>query len=150
MSAQANAERFPVTDRDIAWKPFGDYEGFDYRILDVDVKRRTVEMMLRFEPDGECFYHRHHGPVASVVLEGEHHMTEVHDDGTVVKKVRTAGEYTMSHGGHAHIEGGGSVGGVIFFSLRSDQDHIYDIMDPDLNVVRAVTVQDFKAAMDGW
>ena len=141
---------FPVTDRDVPWKPFGDYEGFVYKVLDVDVERRTVEMLLKFEPGCVCFYHRHLGPVASLVVQGEHLIDEVDDDGTRVQKIRRAGEFTMSDGRHAHIEGGGSAGGVIFFSLRADQDHIYDIMDENLNVVREVTVQDFKAALDAW
>ena len=141
---------YPVTGRDIPWKPFSFYEGFVYKLLDVDVERRTVEMMLKFEPSSVCFYHRHLGPVASVVLEGEHHIEEIQDDGSRLTKVRRAGEFTMSHGSHAHIEGGGETGGVIFFSFRADQDHIYDIMDPELNILREVSVQDFKAAIDAW
>ena len=146
----AAAIDYPKTGEDIPWKPFSKYTGFVYKLLDVDVARRTVEMILKFEPDSVCFYHRHLGPVASLVLEGEHHIDEVQPDGSRVKKVRKAGEFAMSDGSHAHIEGGGPDGGVIFFSFRCDQDHIYDILDNDLNVVHEVTVQDFKNALDAW
>jgi hypothetical protein len=140
----------PVTGQEIAWKPFANYQGFVYKILNVDVARRNVDMVLRFEPDSVCFYHRHWGPVASLVLEGEHHLQEVHADGSKVTKVRRQGEYTVSTGNHAHIEGGGPHGGTIFFSFRSDQDHIYDILDDKLAVVHEVTVQDFRDSLDNW
>lgn len=141
---------YPKTGEDISWKPFSKYTGFVYKVLDVDVERRTVEMILKFEPNEVCFYHRHLGPVASIVLEGEHHFYEVDDEGNRTLQIRRAGEFTMSHKRHAHIEGGGPQGGVILFSLRADQDHIYDIMDDDLNVIHEVTVQDFKNAYDEW
>ena len=149
MSASTLAD-VAVTGRDIPYKPFSFYEGFVYKLLDVDMAHRTVEMILKFEPDSVCFYHRHLGPVASLVLEGEHHIKEVHADGKEATSIRRAGEFTMSDHRHAHIEGGGPAGGVIFFSFRCEQDHIYDILDEDLNVVHQVTVQDFKAALDAW
>ena len=141
---------YPMTGRDVPWKPFGGYKGFVYKVLAADVERRTVEMLLKFEPNSDCFYHRHLGPVASLVLEGEHHFKEVMADGTRSEQVRRQGEFTMSTNPNAHIEGGGPEGGVIYFSLRADQDHIYDIMDNDLNVIREVTVQDFQAALNEW
>jgi hypothetical protein len=141
---------YPVTGRDIPFKPFGRYTGFDYKIVDVDVERRTVEMILRFEPNAQCFYHRHLGPVASVVLEGEHHVRHVDEAGVATDQVRTCGEFTMSHDESAHIEGGGPEGGTILFSLRGDQDHLYDILDDQLQLVHEVTVQDFRAALDDW
>lgn len=149
MNASALAD-IAVTGRDIPYKPFSFYPGFVYKILDVDLAHRTVEMILKFEPDSVCFYHRHLGPVASLVLDGEHHIKEVRADGTVVSSVRRVGEFTMADHRHAHIEGGGPAGGVIFFSFRCEQDHIYDILDDDLKVAYQVTVQDFKAALDAW
>lgn len=143
-------DAYPVTGESLPFKPFSHYSGFDYKLLSVDVERRTVEMILRFEPGAECFYHRHHGPVASLVLDGEHHVREVLTDGTRTDRVRTQGEFTMSDHDHAHIEGGGPGGGVIFFSLRADRDHMYDILDPQLGLLREVSVQDFRAALDAW
>ena len=48
--AQANVIDVPVTDQDVPWRPFAHYEGFVYKILDVDVERRTVDMVLQFDP----------------------------------------------------------------------------------------------------
>ena len=148
--AQANVIDVPVTGQDVPWKPFAHYEGFVYKILDVDVERRTVDMVLQFEPNCVSFYHRHCGPVKPLVLEGEHHLVEVQADGSRLTKIPRQGEFTVSTGSHAHIEGGGPDGGTIFFSFHAEQDHIYDILDDELNVLHEVTVQDFKNSLDNW
>jgi hypothetical protein len=107
-------------------------------------------MLFRFAPDGVCFYHRHRSAVLAFVLEGEHHIEEIDDKGTRVQKVRRAGELAYSVDGHPHIEGGGAQGGVIYFSFRGSDDHIYDILDDDLNLVREVSIHDFRKAYDQW
>ena len=39
---------------------------------------------------------------------------------------------------------------MIFFSFRFEQDHIYDILDDDLNIVHQVMVHHFKDALNAW
>ena len=139
-----------VTGRDIPWKRFGSCEGFVYKILDVDVERRTVDMVFHFEPSGMCFYHRHRSVVASLVLEGEHHIHEIDAGGARRHKVRKAGEMAFSTDGHAHTEGGGPDGAIVYFSFRGDHDHIYDILDDNFELVREVSIQDFRTAFERW
>ena len=141
---------YSVIGADRAWKPFARYDEFDYKILDVDVERRTVDMLFRFNPDGVCFYHRHRSAVLSFVVEGEHHIQEVDDSGSRTLKVRRAGEFAFSIDGHPHIEGGGPEGGVVYFSFRGTDDHIYDILDEDLKLVREVSIEDFRDAFENW
>ena len=141
---------YEITNRDIPWKPFGSYEGFVYRILDVNPESRTVDMLFHFEPNRDCFYHRHLCGVASLVLEGQHRIREPDGQGSERLKLRSAGEFSFSAGGDTHIEGGGPEGAVVYFSFRGSQDHIYDILDENLNLVREVSVQDFKRAFDRW
>ena len=135
-------------DRDSRWHPFGDYTGFEYQILDVDRERCTVDMLFHFEPDGMCFYHRHHSVVMTHTLAGEHHIHEVDDDGGKHHKVRPAGTFAYSSDGHAHIEGGGPEGAVVLFSFRGTSDHIYDILNDDLSLRREVTIDDFFRAYE--
>ena len=137
-------------DPAILWKPFGSYEGFAYKILAVDVERRIVDMLFRFEPNRNCFYHRHTATVASFVLEGEHHLYEPDGRGGETHTVRGAGTFTVSEPGDLHLEGGGPQGGVVYFNLRGDSEHIYDILDDDLDLVREVSIHDFKKALDEW
>lgn len=80
-------------DRDLAWYPFGRWAGFTYRLLHVGVERRPVDMLFKFEPDRQCFHHRHVAPARP--------------------------------------------------------DHVDDVLDPQLNLIRAVSSQDFAKAFAG-
>ena len=140
----------PETGEAIEWKTFGGLPGFVYKVLNVDVPRCEIDMLFYFEPNGECFHHRHVTKVTSIVLEGEHVVREYDEAGKERISRRPAGQFTVSEGGDPHIEGGGPEGAVVLFNFSGDSEHIYDIMDEDLNVVREVTIHDFKKALDEW
>lgn len=137
------ADNYRLTDKDINWHSFGKFTGFVYTILDVNVEKRTIDMMFKFEPKQNCFYHRHVSPAISLVLEGEHHIYDRDDNGKELLKIRPAGTFAISEGGDVHIEGGGENGCTVFFSMRADSDHIYDILDDDLNITHEVSIHDF-------
>lgn len=142
------ASKYQLDGRDIEWHPFGKFTGFVYTILDVNVEKRTIDMMFKFEPNRNCFYHRHVAPATSLVLEGEHRIYERDSDGNTIDKIRPAGTFAISDGGDVHIEGGGEDGATVFFSMRADTDHVYDILDDDLNVVREISIHDFAETFE--
>ena len=142
--------RHPDTGENIQWKAFNDMPGFVYKVLNVDEKRREIDMLFRFDPDSFCFNHRHVTKVTSIVLEVDHVVREFDEAGNERVSVRKTGQFCVSDGGDAHIEGGGENGAVVLFNFRGDTDHIYDIMDDELNVVRQVYIQDFKRTLDEW
>jgi hypothetical protein len=139
---------YQLNGRELDWHPFGKFTGFVYTILDVNVGKRTIDMMFKFEPNRNCFYHRHVAPATSLVLEGEHHIYERGGDGETVHTIRTAGTFAISGGGDVHIEGGGEQGCTVLFSMRGDSDHIYDILDDDLNIVREISIHDFAETFE--
>ena len=96
-----------------------------------------------------CFHHRHHSAVASLVLEGEHHIHEIDAGGIRPHKVRKAGEIAFSNDGHAHTEGGGPDGAIVHFSFRGDHDHIYDILDENLELVRENRSRSLRSGIYG-
>jgi hypothetical protein len=147
-SAGELAAKYRLDGRDVEWHAFGEYTGFEYTLLDVNVEKRTVEMVFRFEPNQNCFNHRHVSPSVSLVLEGEHHIFEQDGRGGTVRQVRPAGTFAIGLGGDIHIEGGGDSGATVYFSMRGDSDHIYDILDEDLKTVREVSIQDFARALE--
>lgn len=113
-----------------------------YRILSVDVAARQADMLVKFEPDSQCMYHRHAACTSTLVLEGELRVRE-QLDGQEVVKVKPAGSYSVGGQGEIHIEGSGSEQAIIFFGMRSDTDVIYELLNEDLSLKRAVTVADF-------
>jgi len=117
--------------------------GTHYRILNVDRARRSADMLVRFEPDSQCMYHRHAARTTTLVLEGELRVREQVDGGEVVR-VKPAGSYSIGGEAEVHIEGSGGEQAVIFFSMQSDTEVIYELLNEDLSLRRAVTVADFE------
>ena len=59
----------PATGENIEWKQFNDMPGFVYKVLNVDEKRREIDMLFRFDPNSYCFNHRHVTKVTSIPCE---------------------------------------------------------------------------------
>ncbi|MGB1883140.1 MAG: cupin domain-containing protein [Gammaproteobacteria bacterium] len=144
MSAVFQSPQFDVDA--IHWQPFGSYTGFDYRLLNVDVDNRVIDMLFRFEPDRRCFYHTHHTPSSTLVLHGEQHIWEKDENGDERHKVRRAGEFAVSNGADTHIEGGGPDGAVIYMNVRANDDIVYSILNDDLTTRVDVSLGAFAEA----
>lgn len=129
---------------DAATVEWGDFftHGTYYRILNVDLKAGAADMLVKFEPNSQCMYHRHAATTSTLVLEGELRVRE-QVDGAEVVKVKAAGSYSYGGEGEVHIEGSGEEQAIIFFGMRTDTDVIYELLNEDLTLRRAVTVADF-------
>lgn len=147
-SESTGRESFRFDTRDTDWKPFVT-EGCFYRILDVNVPARTAEMLVKFSPGGRCLYHRHAAAVKTLVLEGDLHLFEPAPNGEV-HTVKPAGSFSAGAGGEVHIEGAEESEVIVYFSMKSDTDVIYETLDRDLNRIRSITVQDFYRDWQNW
>lgn len=132
----------------IDWRPFIT-DGCFYKLLDVNIEARTADMLVKFEPNAQCLYHRHVAQCASLVLEGDHVVIEPERAGGAVK-TKPAGTFASGTAGEVHIEGGGPNGVVIYFSMRGTSDAIYDLLNPDLTLMKAITIQDFAKDLKYW
>ena len=141
-------ESFRFDTSTVDWKPFVT-EGCFYRILDVNVPERTAEMLVKFTPGGRCAYHRHTAAVKTLVLEGDLHLFEPTPQGEV-HTVKPAGSFSTGAGGEVHVEGAEEQAVVVYFSMQTKTDVIYEILDRELNLRRAVTVQDFYDDWKNW
>ena len=110
MSAAQN--HLDVDPENVNWQSFGSYTGFRYYLLNVDVENRVIDLMFQFDANEKCFYHAHHQPSSTLVLQGEQHIWEKDEKGTETHKVRRVGEFGISNQKEVHIEGGGADGGV--------------------------------------
>ena len=145
---QIDAANFRFDTRNIKWKDFVT-KGCYYRILDVNVAAHTVDMLVKFDPGCQCLYHRHVAATTTLVLEGSLHVFEQTTNG-LVEKIKPAGSFSSGAENEIHIEGGGEDGAVAYFSLRGKDDRIYDLLNPDFSLRRAVTVQDFANDWEYW
>lgn len=135
------ARSFRFDTKAVDWRKFFT-PGTFYRVLSVDVPARSVDLLVWFEPNSQCMYHRHAACTSTLVLEGELRVREQIDGGEVIK-VKPAGTYSVGGEGEVHIEGSGDAPAVIFFGMRADTEVIYELLNPDLTLRRAVTVADF-------
>jgi len=139
---------FRFDTSNIKWKDFIT-EGCYYRILDVNVAAHSADMLVKFDPGSRCLLHRHVAATTTLVLEGSLYVFEQTTDG-VVEKIKPAGSFSSGAENEIHIEGGGEDGVVVYFSLRGKDDRIYDFLNPDFSLRRAITVQDFAKDWEYW
>ena len=116
----------------------------DYTILGYDLAAGTLDMLVRWKPDGgHCPIHRHTATTTVLVLEGEQHLWDLHPDGSRGEhRVRSAGDYALTVGdAHPHLERGGDAGGLAFFGNHSDNGLLYEVLDEDLKLLADVTME---------
>ncbi len=125
----------------VEWRDFIT-EGCYYRLLNVDVAAKQADMLVKFEPNSQCMYHRHAATTTTMVLQGELRVREQTDNGELIN-VKPAGSYSIGGEGEVHIEGSGDETAIIYFSMRTEGDIIYELLNPDLTLRKSITVADF-------
>ena len=140
-TSTTNKAGFKYDTSTVEWHKFFT-PGTYYRILNVDLAARTADMLVKFEAEGQCMYHRHAACTSTLVLEGELRVREQINGGEVVK-VKAPGSYSHGGEGEVHIEGAGHEQTIVFFGMRSETDVIYELLNEDLSLKRPVTVADF-------
>jgi hypothetical protein len=145
---QATAQNRPTTKSafvydtsTVDWRDFIT-EGCYYRLLNVDTVAKQADMLVKFEPNSQCMYHRHAATTTTLVLQGELRVREQSDGGEVIN-VKPAGSYSIGGEDEVHIEGSGDETAIIFFSMRTETDIIYELLNPDLSLRKSITVADF-------
>jgi hypothetical protein len=144
-AAQSQPSAYRFDDRNIRWQKLGDFEHFQVFIFGVDEKNNIADFIVKFDANERIFLHRHLALTNTFVVDGEHIIYE--PDGKR-REVRPVGRYTSSKPGDAHREGGGAHGCVLQYSVRGENDALFDVLDDDLKVVGTLRTGDFKAAFE--
>ena len=132
-------------DQNIQWR---ELEGFSHMMVSIffiDEARNRVDLLIKFDPNEKVLLHRHLADTNTFVVEGDHVIYE--PDGSV-RETRPVGQYTFGTGRDAHDEGGGSTGCILYYSVRGETDALFDMLDPNLNVVGTLHTADFQAVLD--
>lgn len=140
----AETRSYAFDDRHIRWHKMGDFEHFEIVMLDVDVSQNIVDFLLKFECNQQIFLHRHTALTNTLVVQGEHRLYEPNG---ALKEVRRVGTYTSSPPGEPHSESGGAEGGIVLYSIRGEEDTLFEVLDDTLNVVGTLSTQDFINAL---
>lgn len=139
--------RFQFDTEHLRWIPNKGGPRFDYPIdYDIAVLGHQadlgrLDLIIRWAPDSYCHFHRHVGSTTTLVLEGEHHVIDIDDDGNETHhEVRPAGSYKTGPGGDMHMERGGPEGSLVLFSMYEPSGRMFDVLDADRNVIAVTTI----------
>ncbi len=135
---------YAFDDRNIRWHELGEFKHFVFAMFDVDVSQKVVDFVLKFPPNQKIFLHRHLALTNTLVVQGEHRLYEPNGK---LKEVRPVGSYTSSPPGEPHQEGAGDEGGVVFYSVRGKDGVLFEVLDDNLNVIGALSLEDFVGAL---
>jgi hypothetical protein len=127
-------------DRNINWQPLGEFKHFMVAVYHVDEARKIVDFIIKYEPNERIVTHRHLAQTSTLVIQGEHRIYEPNGE---LKEVRPVGGYTSSPPAEPHSEGGGAQGAVIFYSLRADDERLFELFDDEMNSIATLGIADF-------
>ena len=114
-------------------------------MFDVDKQEKVIDFIIKFDPNERIFLHRHLALTNTLVIQGEHRLYEPNG---ALKEVRPVGSYTSSVPGEPHREGAGDEICVVFYSVRGGDDVLFEVLDDSLNVIGALSRQDFVDAFE--
>lgn len=128
-------------DNNIRWNKLGDFEHLLYSVLDIDENNKIIDVLFKFAANQQIVLHRHKAQNNTFVIQGEHRLYEANGK---IKEIRPVGSYTVSPpNDEPHREGGGDQDVVVFFSIRGNDDILYEVLDDDLNLIATLGFQDF-------
>lgn len=133
-------------DRNVRWMPYPGVASMFASVLHVDSAKNSADFLVKFAPNSKSVIHHHLAITHIFVIEGDHVIYE--PDGTV-RESRPTGHYTAGLGGDPHDEGGGPNGAVLFYSVRGDNDALFEVLDP-AGIAPPATIRtaDLKGLMD--
>src|SRR5437868_4077479 len=135
---------YEFDDRNIRWDKLGALEHFVFAVLDIDLPRKVVDFIIKFDPHQRIILHRHSTLTKTLVIQGEHRLYEPNG---ALKEVRLVGSYTSTPPGEPHREGAGEGGGVVFYSVRGKDGTLFEVLDDELKVIGTLSLADFAAAL---
>jgi hypothetical protein len=145
MAIPASANTYIFDERNIRWSKLGDLEHFVFAVLNIDIPRKVVDFIIKFDPDRQIVLHRHLALTNTMVIQGEHRLYE--PDGSL-KEVRAVGSYTSSEPGDPHREGAGDQHAVVFYSVRGNDGVLFELLNDDLKVIGTLSMEDFAQALE--
>ncbi|HZZ51928.1 MAG TPA: hypothetical protein VFE65_33960 [Pseudonocardia sp.] len=133
-------------DSKITWHTVDWLIGFTIFVYNVDEEKRSVDLMIKFEPGEITMMHQHTADYATIVLEGE---LRFYDADREHYETRPAGSYVQgSKDGSPHFEGAGDERAIVLFSIRDVEDKVAEFFDDVQGVTHVLGISDFKAVYE--
>jgi len=138
-----------LDQKNFQWKHYEEGDAFDYPInysdavLDAREDGR-LEILVRWEPNCYCHFHRHTAETSSVVLKGELHVTDFDPEtgNELGTRVRGVGDHVYKEPGHVHMERGGPEGALVLFNIYAPEGEgkLAEALDQEGQVIGVSTL----------
>ena len=139
-----------LNNENLKWRRYTEGGAFDYPIdysdavLDVREDGR-LEILVKWEPNCYCHFHRHTAETSSLVLEGELLVTDIDiETGKEIgQRVRGAGDFVHKQPGDVHMEQGGANGALVLFNIYapSEDGKLVESLEEDGSVISTSTIE---------
>lgn len=139
-----------LNNENLKWRRYTEGDAFDYPIdysdavLDVQEDGR-LEILVKWEPNCYCHFHRHTAETSSLVLEGELLVTDIDiETGKEIgQRVRVAGDFVHKQPGDVHMEQGGANGALVLFNIYapSEEGKLAETLEKDGSVISTSTIK---------
>jgi len=138
-----------LNNENLKWRRYTEGDAFDYPIdysdtvLDVREDGR-LEILVKWEPNCYCHFHRHTAETSSLVLEGELLVTDIDiETGKEIgQRVRGAGDFVHKQPGDVHMEQGGANGALVLFNIYapSEDGKLAESLKKDGSLISTSTI----------
>ena len=139
-----------LNNENLKWRRYTEGDAFDYPIdysdavLDVREDGR-LEILVKWEPNCYCHFHRHTAETSSLVLEGELLVTDIDiETGKEIgQRGRIAGDFVHKQPGDVHMEQGGANGALVLFNIYapSEEGKLAETLEKDGSVISTSTIE---------
>ena len=139
-----------LNNENLKWRRYTEGDAFDYPIdysdavLDVREDGR-LEILVKWEPNCYCHFHRHTAETSSLVLEGELLVTDIDIETgkDIGQRVRGAGDFVHKQPGDEHMEQGGANGALVLFNIYapSEEGKLVESLEEDGSVISTSTIE---------
>ena len=139
-----------LDEKNIQWKHYEEDDAFDYPInysdavLDAREDGR-LEILVKWEPDSYCHFHRHTAETSSVVLEGELHVTDIdlETGAELGRRTRLPGDFVHKEPGDVHMERAGPNGALVLFMIYAPggEGRVAEALHRDGSVISVSTMK---------
>ena len=138
-----------LNNENLKWRRYTEGDAFDYPIdysdavLDAREDGR-LEILVKWEPNCYCHFHRHTAETSSLVLEGELIVTDIDiETGKEIgQRVRVAGDFVHKQPGDVHMEQGGANGALVLFNIYapSEDGKLAESLKKDGSLISTSTI----------
>ena len=139
-----------LNNENLKWRRYTEGDAFDYPIdysdavLDAREDGR-LEILVKWEPNCYCHFHRHTAETSSLVLEGELLVTDIDiETGKEIgQRVRVAGDFVHKQPGDVHMEQGGANGALVLFNIYapSEDGKLAESLNKDGSLISTSTIE---------